>query len=491
MSQHSVRTVRSLGRSARLWVLLQAAALAVASPLFGQEDVQTEAARVITVSRGSTAILTRPDSITRISVADPEVAEPVPIPPNQVLINANQPGSTSLVVWGTDNVARMYTIEVTVDVASLQRQINELFPTAQVEVTSTGSAIVLSGRVRDPQVVRKATELAETAGIPLVNNLQAPAPEQILLHVEFAEVSRSAMKELGTDLLRVLNPEGLDEVWDFDSEDTHMLETMSEGFVNVMVQGHGTRLDAAIRLLKNRGEFRSLAQPNLVTREGREASFLAGGEFPFPTLQSGNSDAVTITWKEFGIRLNFLPTISNSGNIRLQVAPEVSSLDFANGLTIGGFEIPSVLARRVQTDVELRPGQTLAIGGLMDNTLLKEVNKIPILGDIPILGYLFKSESARQNRTELLVLVTPYVLDPDNLPAPELPTGNPVDWDWDGSIRERVTPDPMSDWIPTDSTAAPGPGGAEDEASSGATPDASGAVGAESSETPAAAGPGS
>ena len=466
MSSQNASFLRSIGRIALLYGLFQAATLVAPEALRGQEQVQTEAERVITVSRGSTAILTRPDSITRISVADPGVAEPVPIPPNQVLINGNQPGSTSLVVWGADRVARMYTIEVTADVASLQRQIDELFPDAGVEVTSTGTAVVLSGQVRDPQVVRKATELAETAGIQLVNNLQAPPPEQILLHVEFAEVSRSAMKELGTDLLRVLNPEGLEDNWDFDDDDSHFVETMSEGFVNIMVEGNSSRLDAALRLLKNHGEFRSLAQPNLVTREGQQATFLAGGEFPFPTVQSGQSDAITITWKEFGIRLNFLPTISNSGNIRLQVAPEVSSLDFANGLSIAGFDIPSILARRVETDVELSPGQTLAIGGLMDNTIISDVNKIPILGDIPILGYFFKSESARQNRTELLVLVTPYVLDPDNLPAPPVPTGQPADWEWDGHIKDWLEENPPTDWM----QEAPSRQGA-----SGATGDPSGA----------------
>ncbi|MGD2069257.1 MAG: pilus assembly protein N-terminal domain-containing protein [Gemmatimonadota bacterium] len=446
-----------------LLVLALAGAGALATPgaVQAQEDVRTQPERVITVSRGSTAILTRRDSITRISIADPEVADPVPIPPNQVLINARRPGSTSLIIWGIDRVPRMYTIEVTADVASLQRQIDDLFPDAGLTVTSTGTSIVLSGQVRDPQTVRKATELAETMGIPIVNNIQAPPPEQILLHVEFAEVSRSAMKEIGGDLIRILNPATLDGA--FDKEDTHEIETMSEGFVTVMVQGNGSQLDAVLRLLRNSGDFKSLAEPNLVTREGQEASFLAGGEFPFPSIQNTNSAAITVTWKEFGIRLNFLPTITNSGNIRLQVSPEVSSLDFANGLTIQGFSIPSVLARRVETDVELRPGQTLAIGGLMDNSIIRDVDKIPVLGDIPILGYFFKSESARQNRTELLVLVTPHILDPDDLPAPPLPTGEPEDWEWDGHIgrwiHERADTASASDSASVGSAPSAGSGG--------------------------------
>ncbi|MDT8342500.1 MAG: pilus assembly protein N-terminal domain-containing protein, partial [Longimicrobiales bacterium] len=426
----------------------------------GQEEVRTESERVITISRGSTAILTRSDSITRIAVADPEIAEPVVIPPNQLLINAINPGSTTLIVWGRDLYPRMYTVEVTADVASLQRQIDELFPDAGLSVASTGTSIVLSGEVRDPQTVRKARELAETMGIPIVDNVQAPPPEQILLHVEFAEVSKSALRELGRDLIRILNPQNLDDA--FGNDDTYEISSISEGIVSVMVEGDGAELNAILRALKSTGDFQSLAQPNLVTREGQPASFLAGGEFPFPVVQAGNAQGgVTVTWKEFGIRLNFTPTITNTGNVRLLVAPEVSSLDFANGLTLSGFNIPSILARRVETDVELRPGQTLAIGGLMDNSMLKDVDKFPILGDIPLLGYFFKSERIRQNHTELLVLVTPYVLDPNALPAPPLPTGPASDWEWDSHIgrwlRDRADMERLGD--PPAAVRTPASGG--------------------------------
>ncbi len=439
-------TIRRLSRAAGSSTLLAgilSALVLLPSMLLGQEDIRTEAEQVITISRGSTAIMTRTDSIRRISIADPNVADLVLNPPNQVLINGINPGSTSLIVWGGAAIPRIYTIEVTADVASLQRQIDELFPEAGLEVRSTGTSVVLTGEVRDAQTVRKATELAETMGIPIVNNIQAPPPEQILLHVEFAEISKSALKQMGTDLLRVLNPQNFGE-WDSDNTD-YELTTFAEGLVDVMVTGQNSQLQAALRLLKANGDFQSLAQPNLVTREGQEASFLAGGEFPYPSIQGGGggtNNAVTIQFREFGIRLNFLPTITNSGNIRLQVEPEVSSLDFANGVSFQGFQIPSLLSRRVETDVELAPGQTLAIGGLLDNTISADLNKFPILGDIPILGYFFRSEEVRQNRSELLVLVTPYILDPDNLPAPPLPTGPAESWDWDSHI---------GDWIDADS----------------------------------------
>jgi len=427
-------------------MLFMALLLGTPALLSAQDVIQTVSERTITISRGSSALIERPDTIRIASVGDDAIADVVAFPPNQLMINAIAAGSTSLMIWGRSGTPRMYTIEVTADVQGLQRQMDELFPGAGLSVTSTGSSVLLSGEVRDPTIIQKAVQLAENQGIPVVDNVSAPAPSQILLHVEFAEVSRSTLREVGGDLLRILNPARLDEA--FDQDDTHVIETLSEGFVNLSIAGDGAGLDAVIRALKNTGEFRSLAQPNLVTREGQEATFLAGGEFPFPVIQSGggSSNAVTIQWREFGVRLSFTPVLTNAGNIRLRVSPEVSSLDFANGLTFEGFNIPTLLVRRVETDVELRPGQTLAIGGLLDDKIANDVDKIPVLGDIPILGFFFRSEQARQERTELLVLVTPHILDPNNLPAPALPTGDPNDWDWDRYIRKsmEVRPDTVS-----------------------------------------------
>lgn len=398
------------------------------------QDIQTQPDSVISLQRGSSAIITVPDTLLRVSVADPEVGEAVVIPPRQLVINAQSVGSTSLILWGRNEISQLFTVEVTADVASLERQLRDFFPDADLQVSSTGTTIVLSGTVRDPAIVRRALELANATGAQVVNNIQAPTPEQILLHVQFAEVSRSVLRELGGELIRVTNPSTLDEA--FDSDDTHVIETLAEGFVNLMVEGENSRLDAIIRALKNTGDFRSLAEPNLITREGEEASFLAGGEFPFPTVQGTQTTAITIEWREFGIRLNFIPNVTNAGNIRLRVTPEVSSLDFANALTISGFQIPSLRTRRVDTDVELMPGQTLAIGGLLDSNIEDVVNKIPILGDIPILGTFFKSTEERQERTELVVLVRPHIVDTSD-PIPALPTGEATTWEWDGHIRDH------------------------------------------------------
>jgi pilus assembly protein CpaC len=192
-----------------------------------------------------------------------------------------------------------------------------------------------------------------------------------------------------------------------------------------------------IQFLQSKGDLRSLAEPNLITLPSKEASFLAGGEFPYPAVQGGGgNNAVSIVFKEFGIRLRFTPVITRNGSIRLKVMPEVSSLDFSNPLVFGGFTIPSLLTRRAETEVEMKDGQYLAIAGLMNNTLSDNMTKNPILGDIPILGQFFRSKDARQNRTELMVLVTPKLILPSDAPS-ALPTGEPEGWRWAGSMKMR------------------------------------------------------
>jgi pilus assembly protein CpaC len=266
----------------------------------------------------------------------------------------------------------------------------------------------------------------------------------VLLKVRFAEISRTLLNEWSTRLATV-NPQ------DLNGKGNYGGSSRSDGVIQFFLEeggdcvgpvpGVGSCIDALINAAKSRGDFRSLAEPNLVTLPGREAYFLAGGEFPFPTIQAGASNqALTIVFKEFGIRLRYTPTVLRSGAIRLKLAPEVSSLDFANGLVVGGFQIPTILSRRAETEVELRPGQYLAIAGLMDNNMLKNVTKIPILGDLPIIGELFKSRETRQGRRELLVLISPELIMARATPQP-LPTGEPGSWGLDRQLRQPVAPD--------------------------------------------------
>lgn len=417
--------------------------LMVTTPAEGQEFV-TQHQGAVSIARGTSTVLVSPVDLTRISMADPDVAEAVAMSPNEVLINGRQLGTTTFVVWDTTGARYMYGVEVTADAMALERSLETLFPDEEIEVAARGGTLILSGPVTSAFVARRALELAEGTGALVLDNLQTPAPSQIRLKVRFAEVSRSALKAMGNQILDILNPHELSGDGDWRAQ------TDSDGEVELSLINSDANLRAIIRALNESGDFRSLAEPTLLALDGESASFLAGGEFPFPTVQGNqNSNAVSIEWREFGVRLNFTPTVTNIGNIRLDIAPEVSALDFAGGLTISGFQLPSILSRKAETHVELRQGQHLAIAGLLDRSMQESIRKLPFLGDIPILGNLFRTTDERQQITELLVIVSPSIVEPAN-EMPTIPTGNPDNWEWDN----RLLPAPPD----TTSAAAAGNG---------------------------------
>ena len=383
--------------------------------------------QVVSVSKGASVLIVNEVPLQRFSVGDPNVAQAVVVSPTEVLVNGKALGTTSLVLWDNAGTPRLYSVEVTADAPGLERYLTALMPQEKISVSASGNSVTLSGNVKDPNSVTRAIEVAKSTGAVIVDNMVAPIAVQVLLQVRFAEITRSASKEFNA----VFNARNTDELrgnvnWEGN--------TASEGSLRALVSSPGASIEALIDASKRKGQFRSLAEPNLLTVPGKEAYFLAGGEFPFPTIQSGNATGgITIVFKDFGIKLRFTPTITRSGAIRLKLAPEVSSLDFANGLVISGFEIPTILTRRAETEVELREGQHLAIAGLMDNNTVKNVSKIPILGDIPILGQFFRSTDAQERRTELLVLVSPRLVQATETATP-LPTEEPTAWQWDGSI---------------------------------------------------------
>jgi pilus assembly protein CpaC len=426
--------MRKPGRLALL-ALMPMMALFLPGELRGQR-ILTESEQVITVAKGKSALTVHNAALQRVTVADPEIADPVIVSARELVVNGKAIGTTSMIVWGEGGQTTLYTVEVTADAAQIERQLRFLFPQTEMGVKASGNNVILTGQVRDATIARRAVEVAKSSGAQVVNNLAAPSAEQILLQVRFAEVSRTGAFKLGAHLKSV-NIGRLDP--GADGVNQTIETTLSEGLVKLFLSGDNTSLNAVIEAMKSRGEFRSLAEPNLLALEGQEASFLAGGEFPFPVLQGGGGNSVSIVWKEFGIRLSFLPHVTNTGSIRLAVEPEVSSLDFANGLTISGFRLPAILSRRAKTEVELRPGQHLAIAGLLDNTMLNNVQKIPLLGDLPVLGALFRSKDAKQNRTELLVIVTPHLVHPTET-APPLPTGEPESWNWMRGLRPQDLP---------------------------------------------------
>jgi pilus assembly protein CpaC len=396
---------------------------------------QVQPPGVVTVARGQAALLAQPRPVTRVNIADPAIADvDVMAGALEVLVRGVGLGTTTLFVWDAAGMRRTYTIEVTADASALERTLQALFPAEQVQITAVGNMVILTGRVSSSQIAQQIRSLAEGTGAQVVDNLASPAAPQIMLQVRIAEVSRNAIREFGTQL-SARNPQDIS-----GSGGDWLIETMSEGIMRLLMLEPGASIEAVLRGFRTTGEVRTLAEPNLIALDGATASFLAGGEFPFPMSQ-GEFGRVTVEWREFGVRLNFVPTIMPGGAIRLRVAPEVSSLDFSTGLVLSGFAIPSMLTRKAETTIELREGQTFAIAGLLDNNTLESVTRLPVLGDLPIIGSLFRSRSRREDRMELLVLVTPWLVAPYDSPPP-IPGGEPGEWRRDSHVRPPA-PHPM------------------------------------------------
>jgi pilus assembly protein CpaC len=394
--------------------------------------------QVVSVSKGASALLVNTTAIQRFSIGDPAVAEAVVVSPTEILINGKTLGTTSLFLWDNTGAIKLYSVEVTADAPGLQRYLSSVIAGEHIDVVASGNVVTLSGQVRDASVANRAVEIAKGSGATIVDNLTTPEAVQVLLKVRFAEVNKSAIKEFRSQLA-TLNVHRLDDQGDWIGSANTNPQTgdFADGVVDLGLFNANASIELLIRALTSRGLLKSLAEPNLIALPGREASFLAGGEFPYPAVQGGGgNNAVSIVFKEFGIRLKFTPTITRGGSIRLKVAPEVSALDFSNPLVFGGFTIPSLLTRRAETEVEMKNGQYLAIAGLVDNTMTDNMTKIPILGDIPILGQFFRSKDARQRRTELLVLVSPKLVLPSDTPA-LLPTGEPASWKWSGQMKMK------------------------------------------------------
>ncbi len=386
--------------------------------------------RVILTAGRSTVLPTDFD-ITRIAITNPAVADALVVQPREVLIDGKAAGTVSLIVWG---LARREQYDVVVEpaVTTLQQKLQALFPGEDITATMNDEALILSGHASSTAVMLKAGEIAQASAskLKVINLLQlpgGPGSQQVMLQVRFAEVNRRAVEELGTSFF--LGPNGENNyiarstTQQFAAANFQDTTTTFSDLLNLFVLNTKYNVSAMIKALRTRGYFQSLAEPNLIAYNGQQASFLAGGEFPVPVVQggagAGASNAVTIQWKEFGVRLTFTPTIAGD-TIRLKVRPEVSSLDFNNGITLSGFRIPALITRYAETDVELRDGQSFAIAGLLHNTAQENASGIPILSSIPIIGALFKSKSDTKEQTELMVLITPQLvrpLDPDEVPA--------------------------------------------------------------------------
>jgi len=401
-------------------------------------------AHELTVGVGKSAVIDTDRPVQRVAVGLGEYAEATAVSPSEILVNGKAAGETSLILWETGNIRQFYRVTVSPvqtitdeRVDAITRQIQTELPGQVIKATVDNGVVFLRGTVRDLNSSDRAVQIASTAG-KVVNLLYVdvpPANPQVLLKVRFASVDRSLSKQLGLNLFStgLGNTIGTVSTGQFSppsvttpSGTTGASATISNA-LNLMAFYPGINLGATIEALESKGLVQTLAEPNLLAESGRQASFLAGGEYPYPVVQGtgSGSAAATIEFKEYGIRLNFLPTVTPRGTIHLQVAPEVSSLDFTNAVEVSGFVVPAIDTRKVKTAIELGDGQSFAIGGLLDNRETETLQKIPFIGDIPILGKLFNSVSKNRTNTELIVIVTPEIVYPSpagkDIPVPKYP----------------------------------------------------------------------
>jgi pilus assembly protein CpaC len=424
--------MRITGRVVRsLFILL----IAVAIPGVTFADDATPSVKLLV---GRSAIVDIGTPISRVSLTSADVADAMVTASNQLLINGKTPGTISMFVWERNGALHQYEIVVQRDLARLNEQMKRLFPNEAIDAQSNGKSIVLSGFVTTKETSALAASVAggyvdkAEDVVNLLKLQEGMVSNQVLLRVRFAEVSRTAVTDLGvgffTSALGVKNTlgrvttnqvptPGFDELkWTKTSSDFGGDVTQASGkntfsdFLNVFLFSEKYDIGVVIKALQTKGLFQSLAEPNLVSESGKEASFLAGGEFPVPIAQgTGGNVAISVMFKEFGIRLNFTPIVSGN-RVHLKVRPEVSTLDFANGVTLQGFRVPALATRRTETELELNDGQTFAIAGLLNNSVNSTLQKIPGIGDIPILGALFKSKAAQKDQTELVVMITPQIV---------------------------------------------------------------------------------
>lgn len=419
---------------ARIATLLCAAMIAVTlvSNVHAQETSYSASfsnnkeAIPVNVLVGQSRVINFDRSIGRFSVSNPEIAEAVLVAPNQVLVNGKAFGQVNFIAWEqSGGKFLVFDVFVRANLSLIDSQIRALFPKDDIRLSQANGSVVLSGSVKDPMTATQVQSVVEAAGFKTVNMLASPVKNaaQVQLMVRVAEVSRTKLKDLG---LSYAYQGGSSGAYANGGQGPSSLGAVTNGILsgtlssalNLFVMGGNTM--AMIRALQQNGALRSLAEPNLIAMDGQQASFLAGGEFPVPIVQSGdNRTSVTVVFKEYGVRLNFKPTIIDEDHIRLELEPEVSTIDFSTGVKFDGFVIPALRTRRAKTGIELRDGQSFALAGLLDNSEQRSLSKVPVLGDIPVLGALFKSKSFQKQETELMFIVTAQLVkpvNPDDLP---------------------------------------------------------------------------
>ena len=392
---------------------------------------------------GKSLVINVQAPLSRVLSSNPAVVETMATSPTQVVVEGKAAGNSSLILWDASGRSQILDVAVDIDIAGLRNAIQRSYPKEQLDVEADAGRLVLTGTASNAHIVEDLSKMAGAYSAQVVNSVRVPLAHerQVVLEVKFAEVDRTAMLQLGANYFApsVGHTTGTLSTGQFGgtSVSTSSATTTTVGNttatsvtatpptlnltnpLNLFLFRSDINFGVAIQALQARDVLEILAEPNLMAISGQKATFLAGGEFPFPVVSGSTGlPTVTISFRPFGVKLDFTAFVQDDNTLRLHVAPEVSTLDFSQALTLSGFTVPAISTRRAETEVELKDGQSFGIAGLLDHRATTQLSKIPGIGDIPILGQLFRSRSINKNNTELLVLVTPHIVDPVHVDAP-------------------------------------------------------------------------
>jgi len=379
---------------------------------------------------GRSVVIDTPERLRRVYIANPAVLDSITSSPRQIVLTAKLAGTSSAVLWSESGQSQLYTVLADLDVAGLEDSLAQALPGDHVEVKAVQGRVYLSGVVGSDAAVDEAVRLAANYSKDVVNSLVVDPRHipQVELKVRIAEVDRSKLTQWGFNFFSVGQNAGAVTTGgfappSFPQVGSGTTQALIQDALNIFYFNSNLNLGVTLRALQDKGVLQVLAEPNLTTVSGRPAKFLAGGEFPYPVIQGSNGGftSVTIQFRPYGVQLDFTPYVHPDGSIRLRVNPEVSALDYANAVKISGYTVPAISTRKADTEIELKNGQSFAISGLLDNRITDSMSKIPGIGDIPILGQLFRSKNLNHSVTELIVIVTPTVVDPLNTPETQPP----------------------------------------------------------------------
>ncbi len=399
-----------------------------ATPVGGQQSGAKDAHRLHLIV-GRSLFLNFPERLRRVYVSNPVVLDSIASSPFELVITAKSPGTSSLVLWSSGGQTRMYTVLADVDVAGLRESLANALPGDHVAVEAQQGRVHLSGVVSSDAAADEAARLAGIYSKDVINELVVDPGHlpQVQLQVRIAEIDRSKLTAFGINLFGLNgNSIGQGSTEQFSpftfQPNGSATQAITSDFLNLFYFDVKNGIGATIKDLQTKGILQILAEPNLTTLHGKTARFLAGGEFPYPIVQPGGAGSVptvTVQFRPYGVKLEFTPYVNSDGTIRLKVAPEVSALDYTNEVVIAGYSLPALSTRRAETEVELKDGQSFGISGILDNRITDSLSKMPGIGDIPILGALFRSKNLNHSTMELIVIVTPKIID--SLSGPGLP----------------------------------------------------------------------